>query len=115
MPRPRDPLRKIIPGIYNQTHAALLIDDLGAQIITTTLVANSVAAVNIILNSLRSSNVVWDAKATRSSLVANFTEITSPTTSAVFIHVTALSGANAAALGALGNIVARVVILQTTN
>ena len=65
--RPSAPLSKIIPGVSQGTHAALLIDDLGAQVQETTLVANSVSALNIVLNSLRTSNVIWHAYATRDS------------------------------------------------
>ena len=112
--RPSVAMAKIIPGLSQGTHAALLIDDLGAQIQETTLVANSVSALNIILNSLRTSNVVWAAYPTRSSHMVSYSEITAPTASAVFIQVQGFSGANAAALGAQGNIVSRVIILQTT-
>ena len=112
--RPSLPLAKITPGIAQGTHAALLIDDLGAQVQVSTLVANSVSALNIVLNSLRTSNVVWHAYPTRASQAVTYYEITAPTTSAVFIGVNHISGANAAALGQQGNIVSRVVILQTT-
>lgn len=112
--RPSLPLAKITPGIAQGTHAALLVDDLGAQVAEMTLVANSVSALNIVLNSLRTSNVVWHAYPTRASQTVSYFEITAPTTSAVFIGVVHHSGLNSAALGAQGNIVSRVVILQTT-
>lgn len=112
--RPSLPLSRVQPGISQGINAVLLVDDMGAQIQETTLVANSVSSLNILLNSLRTSNVVWMAYPTRSSNSVVYSEITAPTTSAVFIQVQAFSGANAAALGAQGNIVSRVIILQTT-
>ena len=112
--RPSLPLAKIVPGVAQGTHAALLIDDLGAQIAEMTLVANSVSSLNIVLNSLRTSNVVWAAYPTRASQMVTYHEVTAPTTSAVFIGVQHLSGSNSLALGAQGNIVSRVIILQST-
>ena len=111
--RPSLPLSKAVPGLAQGTHAVTLINDMGAQIIDTTLVANSVSALNIVLNSLKTSNVAWSAYQTRGSQGTTYYEITAPTASAVFIGVQAFSGLNSAALGQMGNIASKVIILQT--
>ena len=96
MPRPYRPFQDIVPGDFQGTHKALIETDLGWQYQEVTIAANSNASLNIILNSLRSSNVAWYGYQTRSSYVLGLAEVTRPTVSAVFLHATALSAGNVA-------------------
>ena len=88
MARPRSSLKRIIPGIAQGTHAATVEDDLGVQEVDTTLVGNSAGSINIILNSLLTSNVGWWVYGHKGySYNVSVSEVTDPTRSAVFLSV----------------------------
>ena len=110
MARPRSKLSRYQPALASEIGAVTLEDDMGVQIQNMSLVANSAAGINIILNSLLTSNVAWMAQAMAGySYHVSFSEVTAPTRSAVFVSVFA-SGVSAG----LGNIIvpARVFIFQ---
>ena len=94
MPRPYRPFQDIVPGDFQGTHKALIETDLGWQYQEVSIAANTNAAVFIVLNSLRSSNVAWYGYQARSSYVLGLSEATRPTVSAVFLSATALSAGN---------------------
>jgi hypothetical protein len=107
---PRAALSRVIPGLNQGQNAALLEDDLGVQIQDVTLVANSTSSLNIILNSLLTSQVAVFAYSTRGfSGGISFSEVTDPTRSAVFLSVY-VQGISAA-IGNV-NVPARVFLFQ---
>ena len=84
---------------------------MGVQEVDSTLVANSAGAVNIILNSLLTSNVGWWTYGHKGfSYNATFSEVTDPTRSAVFLTVFA-TGASGTMLGNV-NVPAKVYVFQ---
>lgn len=110
MARPRQSLNRTVPGLAQTSHAAMLEPDLGAQIVDTSLAANTAGAVNIILNSLLSSNVVPVVYPIKGfSYHVSYQEATDPTRSAVFISVNVVGNS-----AYQSNLVvpARVVLLQ---
>mgnify|MGYP001564335946 CR=1 FL=1 len=111
MARPRRRLGLYFPAIQQGIGAALLESDLGMQIQNMTLVANSNVSVNIILNSLLTSNVavVQAYPHAGFSYPITFWEVTAPTRSAVFLGVRATG--LSAGLGNI-NVPARVFIAQ---
>ena len=107
---PRAALSRTVPGLNQGQSAALLEDDLAMQIQDMTLVANSAGAVNIILNSLLTSQAAVFAYPTRGySGVISYSEVTDPTRSAVFLSVT-IAGISAAISNT--NVPMRVFIAQ---
>lgn len=107
---PRAALSRVIPGLNQGQNAALLEDDLGVQAQDVTMVANSVSSINILLNSLLTSQAAWLAYPVRGySGSVTFSEITDPTRSAVFISV--YTQGISAPIGNI-NIPARVFIFQ---
>lgn len=83
MSRPRRSLRNYIPALSTGLGAVTLEDDLAAQIVTQTFVAGTAGGVNIVLNSLRTSNVIGLFYAAGGqSYNYSYYEVTSPTQSA---------------------------------
>lgn len=94
MSRPRNPLRDYQPAISSEQGAVTVETDMGGQIVTDSFVAGSAAGVNIVLNSLRTSNVIWwFIPAGGQSYRHHVYEVTAPTQSAVVfgLHLTGLS------------------------
>ena len=88
MGRPRLPIRNFFPGIAVGQAAVTIETDMGGQIVTDTFVAGSAGAVNIVLNSLRTSNVIWWFIPTAGqSYHHHVFEVTDPSVSAVFVGI----------------------------
>ena len=110
MARPRQSLNRVVPGLAQSSHAALLIPDLGAQIQDVTIVANSAGSINTILNSLLTTNVNPIAFPIKGySYHVTYAEATDPTRSAVFM--TAFVTGISADAGNI-NVPSRVFLLQ---
>ena len=87
MSRPRRPLGDVEPGIQSG-QIAVTLADMGAQTIDQTMTVISAGHVNIILNSLRTTNVYFHTYlAGGQSYNVTPTEVTAPTVSAIFIHM----------------------------
>lgn len=96
MARPRKPLSRGIPGL-NREQFAVTLEDMGVQIIDTTLSGASAGAVDILLNSLKTSNVAWMAYPIAGfSFIVNYAEASAANRSAIYIS-TNVRGASAAA------------------
>ncbi len=89
MSRPRKSLRNYVPALSTGLGAVTLEDDLAARIVTDTFVAGSAGGVNIVLNSLRTSNVlgIFMAAAGQSYNYSAY-EVTAPTQSAYVFGLT---------------------------
>ena len=109
MARPRESMKRVFPGLAQETHA-ITHEDMGVQAINASLAANSAGAVNIILNSLLTSNVAWQAHPMAGfSGEVSYSEATDPTRSAIFISVYN----RGASLGITNNVIpTRVYIFQ---
>ena len=92
MGRPRLPIRNYTPAISVGQAAVTVETDMGGQIVTDTFVAGSAGSVNIVLNSLRTSNVIWwFVTAAGQSYHYHAFEVTDPNVSAVFVGLTLLN------------------------
>ena len=95
MGRPRNPLSNYNAALNNEIAAVTMVKDMGAQIVDDTFVAGTAAGINIVLNSLRTSNVYsLFYPGVGQSYRHSFYEVTAPTQSAVVfgLHLTGLSG-----------------------
>lgn len=110
--RPRNPLRDYTPAISTGQSAVTVETDMGGQVVTDTFVAGSAGGVNIVLNSLRTSNVLWWFNAAGGeSYRYSVYEVTMPSVSAVVFGIQ-LSGVSAAVSGLNQNLYGKLAIIQ---
>ena len=112
MSRPRVPLQKYLPAISQGQAGVTLESDMGAQIVTQTFVAGSPGSVNIQLNSLKTSNVIWTfVPSAGQSYHYHVYEVTDPTQSAVFVGIDLFAGSSGL-LRSNQNLYGKLTILQ---
>lgn len=92
MARPFNPLKNYQPGLSNDIAAVTIEGDMKGQLIQQTLAAGSAGSVNILLNSLRTSNVAIYLYGDKGqSYHYHVYQVTDPTTSAVFVGISMLN------------------------
>ncbi len=110
MSRPRNPLRDYTPAISSGQGAVTVETDMGGQIVTDSFVAGTAAGINIVLNSLRTSNIVWwfNAAGGQSYRYSAY-EVTMPSVSALVFGIGLL---NATAQPINQNLYGKLVMVQ---